>query len=317
MRGAGSGGEGGRVPRRPPVLPDRLARVPFSLSEAAEHGLSRTELRRFDLRAPTRGVRSTTTAPRPDDVVAQCLDLAPALPDDAVFCHATALALHGADLPFGVASPRGLHVQVGPRGSWPRRRGIVAHQRSGADVPHVVLPNGLRVMTPERAWVQLASAVSPRELVVAADALTRRRSPVSSPAALQDAVARLAPGTRGIRLLRTALDRARPGTDSCMETRLRWELVDAGLPCPLVNDLVRAPDGYVVAMPDLSYREQLVAVEYDGDVHRTDRDTWRRDISRRQELESLGWRVITCTADDVLRYPSRAVAWVRRALHGR
>jgi very-short-patch-repair endonuclease len=67
-------------------------------------------------------------------------------------------------------------------------------------------------------------------------------------------------------------------------------------------------------MPDLSYPEQRVAVEYDGDVHRTDRTVWRRDVVRRQELESLGWRVITCTADDVLRHPDRPVSWVRRAL---
>jgi hypothetical protein len=249
--------------------------------------------------------------------VARCLDLAPALPDDAVFCHATAFALLGADLPFGVTSPSGLHVQVGPLRSWPRRRGLVPHQRSSTEVPTVVLANGLRVIAPELAWVQLASTLTPRELVVGADALVRRRNPVSSAAALAEAVARLPPGTRGVRRLRAALERVRPGTDSCMETRLRWELVDAGLPCPVVNELVRSADGYVVAMPDLTYREKRVAVEYDGDVHRTDRATWRRDVTRRQELESLGWRVITCTADDVLRHPERAVAWVRRALAAR
>ncbi len=298
------------------MLPDDLARGPFTVRAAEEGGLSRSDLRRLGLRSPTPGVRAATAAPAPDDLVARCRDLAPALPDGAVFCHATALALHGADLPFGVPA-RGLHVQVGPERSWPRRRGIVPHQRSSAEVPTVVLPNGLRVMPPELAWVQLAAAVPPRELVVAADALLRRRAAISSTTALAETVTHLPPGTRGIRLLRDALDRVRPGTDSCMETRLRWEIVDAGLPCPLVNDLVRSPDGYVVAMPDLAYREQRVAVEYDGDVHRTDKATWRRDITRRQELESLGWRVITCTADDVLRHPERAVGWVRRALAAR
>lgn len=100
-----------------------------------------------------------------------------------------------------------------------------------------------------------------------------------------------------------------------MESRLRWILVQAGLPCPEVNTLVRSDDGWVVAMPDLAYVRERVAVEYDGDVHRTDRDTWRRDVARRQALEALDWRVVTCTADDVLRHPDRPVAWVRRALH--
>lgn len=99
-----------------------------------------------------------------------------------------------------------------------------------------------------------------------------------------------------------------------MESRLRWMLVDAGLPCPEVNALVRSPGGEVIAMPDLSYPEQRVAVEYDGDVHRTDRRTWMRDIAKRQSLEALGWRVITCTAQDVLHHQDRALAWIRRAL---
>ncbi len=103
----------------------------------------------------------------------------------------------------------------------------------------------------------------------------------------------------------------RPRTDSPMESRLRWEIVRSGLPCPVVNYLVRGVGGEVVAMPDLAYPRWRIAIEYDGDVHRTDRRTWRRDIARRQALESLGWRVITCTADYVLRTPDRALAWIR------
>jgi hypothetical protein len=231
-----------------------------------------------------------------------------------VFCHVTALALLGVDLPFGVDPLAGMHVQVGPGTSWPRRAHLVGHRRSVRDVPVLTLPGDIRVLLPEHAWVQLPGDVQPRELVVAADALMRRHGGVCRPDQLDRAVADLRPGTRGVRRLRAALERARPGTDSCMETRLRWVLVEAGLPCPAVNQLVRAPDGTVVALPDLSYPAHRVAVEYDGDVHRTHRATWRRDITRRQELEAHGWRVVTCTADDVLRSPDRLVTWVRRAL---
>jgi very-short-patch-repair endonuclease len=99
-----------------------------------------------------------------------------------------------------------------------------------------------------------------------------------------------------------------------METRLRLLLVDGGLPCPVVNHHVHDTQGRFVAMPDLTYPDLRIAIEYDGDVHRTDKHTWRRDIARRQALEALGWRVITCTADDVDRTPDRTLSWVRAAL---
>lgn len=87
-----------------------------------------------------------------------------------------------------------------------------------------------------------------------------------------------------------------------------------GLPCPRVNDPIYDPEGRFVALPDLSYRELKIAIEYDGDVHRTDPRTWRRDIARRQAMEALGWRIITVTADDVLLYPDLLLARVAAAI---
>jgi hypothetical protein len=302
------------MPRVDRPLPAALRRGPFTVGAASALGIDQGALRRAGLRVPTRGVRSAAPAPATTDLRARCAELVPVLPADAVFCHVTALALLGVDLPFGVDPRTGLHVQVGPGTSWPRRANLIGHRRPVRDVPIFTLPGEVRVLLPEQAWIQLAGSVPPRELVVAADALLRRRAAVCRLDQLDGAVAALPPGTRGIRLLHEALARTRAGTDSCMETRLRWVLVEAGLPCPVVNQLVRGPDGAVVAMPDLSYPEQRVAIEYDGDVHRTDRATWRRDIARRQELEAIGWRVVTCTADDVLHHPDRPVTWVRRAL---
>lgn len=122
----------------------------------------------------------------------------------------------------------------------------------------------------------------------------------------------LPPGTRGARRLREALALVRPGTDSCMETRLRLLLCRSGLPCPMVNQPVLAVDGRIVARPDLSYSDQRIAIEYDGDIHRTDRATWHRDIARRRAFDSLGWRIITCTATDVLN-PTPLLVSIHRA----
>lgn len=127
--------------------------------------------------------------------------------------------------------------------------------------------------------------------------------------ALTRTVQQLPTGARGVRRLRAALPLLRGRTDSCRETRLRPAVIGAGLPCPQVNRPVHDDSGRYVAMPDLAYPDLRVAIEYDGDIHRTDRSTWRRDIARRRSLEAIGWWLITCTADDV-RAPAQALAWI-------
>ncbi|RMI12579.1 DUF559 domain-containing protein [Cellulomonas triticagri] len=301
------------MPRPPAPLPPPLARAPFAVATGREHVLTPAQLRRSSLRAPTRGIRAATPAPARTDLHARARDLLPVLPAGAVFSHATALALLGLDLPDASLADGLLHVEVGPGTSRVRRPGVRAHRRSSTEVRSLVLPGPLPVLVPEAAWARLGALLPLDDLVVVGDLLTRRRNPPYTLAGLRDAVAARGRG-RGIRTLRDALGLVRPRTDSPMETRLRLLIVRAGLPEPAVNALVRARDGEVVAMPDLSYARERVAVEYDGDVHRTDRRTWRRDIARRQALEHLGWRVVTCTADDVLASPARATTWIRAAL---
>lgn len=297
-------------------LPAPLAGRPFTLAEGRAAGLSAVELDRSGLRRPGRGIRTAAPAPAPGDVAARCRELVPALPPTAVFSHATALDLLGVDRPRGLRRPDDVHVEVPSTVRRPRRRGVVAHSRAHDRREPVVLRDGLPVLVPAGAWTRLAGELDDTELVVLGDAMLRRRTARTSVHELGRAVDRLAPGTRGLGRLRRALPLLRPGTDSCQETRLRLALVAAGLPCPEVNRPVHDRDGRFVALPDLSYPAHRVAVEYDGDVHRTEPRAWRRDVARRQALEHRGWRLITCTADDV-RDPVRAVAWIRAALADR
>ena len=88
-------------------------------------------------------------------------------------------------------------------------------------------------------------------------------------------------------------------------------------PGPQVNVPVLDEDGRFVALSDMVYVAERVAIEYDGDVHRTDARTWRRDVAKRQWLEDLGWRTVVATADDVYRHPSRLVARVAALLRSR
>lgn len=296
------------MPTPPAPLPPEFSRRPFRAADAARAGLSPGRLRAADLAAPHRGVRVPGSVP--DDVVARCRALVPVLPGDARFCHVTALRLVEVDAPWSLADDQRLHVEVSTTATRPRIQGVVTHRHAG-DAPLIGV-RGLRVLDPAVVWTRLGGALGHVELVVLADALCRRRRPASTPELLGAAVAAMPAGARGVRRLRAALADARPGTDSSMETRARLALWSAGMAFD-VNRPVHDDEGRFVAMPDLSDHRHRVAVEYDGDVHRTDKRTWRRDIARRQRMEAAGWRVVTLTADDVLRGRNDWITWVAAA----
>jgi len=54
--------------------------------------------------------------------------------------------------------------------------------------------------------------------------------------------------------------------------------------------------------PDFVFPKEKVAIEYQGDYHRT-RAQWRADMTRRSRLEAQGCIVIEVNADD-LRDPA-------------
>jgi hypothetical protein len=148
------------------------------------------------------------------------------------------------------------------------------------------------------------------DLVALGDAAVRRG--LLTPA---DLVVRSAIATgRGCRLARTAAGLVVPGVDSPMETRTRLLLVLGGLPMPEINFDIFGADGGWLAKPDLGYSKAMVAIEYQGDTHRTDKGQWRYDIEKARLLRELGWIVIELTAADLYQQPARTLAAVHRAL---
>lgn len=103
-------------------------------------------------------------------------------------------------------------------------------------------------------------------------------------------------GARGVRQLAKALDLFDPGAQSPRETWLRMVVIDAGFPKPdtQIPVVVGGRPKYYL---DLGWRELKLAVEYEGDHHRTDRMQFARDIERLEELIALGWTIIRVTAD--------------------
>jgi very-short-patch-repair endonuclease len=61
----------------------------------------------------------------------------------------------------------------------------------------------------------------------------------------------------------------------------------------------------------MGWEDLKVAVEYDGDQHRSDRRQYRWDIRRLEMLERLGWIVVRVTAGDP---PEDTIRRVRAAL---
>jgi very-short-patch-repair endonuclease len=48
----------------------------------------------------------------------------------------------------------------------------------------------------------------------------------------------------------------------------------------------------------MGWQEWMVAVEYDGDQHRTDRRQYVKDIRRLKMLEEMGWITVRVVAED-------------------
>jgi very-short-patch-repair endonuclease len=100
--------------------------------------------------------------------------------------------------------------------------------------------------------------------------------------------------------------------ESPMETRLRWLLVQAGLPRPEVQTNLRI--GTYRFRADLYYQASKLVVEYDGGNHR---ERMVEDNRRQNVLLNNGYQVLRFTAADVYTRPKVVVADVRAALAGR
>ncbi|QTX03507.1 DUF559 domain-containing protein [Agromyces archimandritae] len=273
-------------PRIP--LPVELAGRPFSVAVATAAGIGAGRLRGADLVRPFHGVRMPASTPRELGELCRA-KLVTMRPGD-VFSHVTACRLYGIPVPRRWNDREPIDVAAFVPAGIPRGAGVRGHRLSPGRVL-VTGRSGLPLVSPEDAWAQLAASVGERDLVIAADALVRRKHPLATPERVADAVDRHA-GGRGCRLLAAALEAMRPGTDSAPESEVRLDLVAYGLPEPEVNGEIRDSNGRLVAIGDLVYRAQRTLVEYDGDQHRTSPAQYARDVDRLDDLARLGWRVI-------------------------
>ena len=99
------------------------------------------------------------------------------------------------------------------------------------------------------------------------------------------------------------------GAQSPQETYLRLDLIDAGFPRPTTQIPVARPCGRWYYL-DMGWPDIMVAVEYDGEHHRTSRSAYFTDVERQDYLISTGWIVVRVLAD---HHRADVIARVQRA----
>lgn len=152
----------------------------------------------------------------------------------------------------------------------------------------VVKRRGIPVTTVARTAFDLARRGDEKTAIARVDALARSthfdHADVLS-------VAEQHPHVKGLCRVASVLQQSDPGAESLKETELRLMLVAAGFPRPQTQIRVRRPNGRSYYL-DMGWPELLVAVEYDGEHHRTDRLSFTNDIGRSEYLAAVGWIVI-------------------------
>lgn len=205
----------------------------------------------------------------------------------AVIAGAAASALHGAswvdpNIPIELIAPSA-RAQPGL---------VVRNESIAAD--EITKVAGIPVTTRVRTAFDLARHLGRDAAVARLDALLRVQV-----FAMEDVLtlAGRYKGARGVRSLATTLPLVDAGAASPKETWLRLLLMDAGFPRPTTQ--IRVLDGWrIVGVLDMGWRDYMVAAEYDGDYHRTNRKRYAWDIERQRRIERGGWRTVRVIAED-------------------
>jgi hypothetical protein len=221
-------------------------------------------------------------------------------------------------LPTWFRNSRELHLSKSRNLPPVRRHGVVGHTVLAFETEIMTL-DGMRISTPARTWLDLAGLIPLEDLVAVGDQLIRqprpglevRVEPWSTLPQLRHMISKH-PKLKGIVKAREAAELLRPGADSAPETFLRLALTAAGLPEPELQLRITDADQDSPAA-DLGYREQRIAIQYDGG-HHLSREQQSRDNRRDEHFNAAGWRYFKFNGDDLAQDFRRAVNQVRLAL---
>jgi very-short-patch-repair endonuclease len=222
--------------------------------------------------------------------------------DGAVLSHDSAAAVWG----FRTLTGEPIDITL-PGRSGRSRSGIRVHSARSLDPRDVRHHSGLPLTAPVRTLIDVAQALSPRDLQRAYEQAQILR--FVREADLRAALAR-SPGRRGGPALRALLDDDRKPalTRSEAEARLLGLLRAADLLPTAVNERVGRHE------VDFLWNEQRLVVEVDGFAYHAHRAAFERDRIRDAELQAAGYRVMRVTWRQIERRSEAVIARLAEAL---
>jgi hypothetical protein len=285
---------------RTPRIPPQLTKRPFSLREARAAGLTHSALkgkawRRID-------VELYSWAELREDRWLLLKAWQRILPGEAVFAGRTAAWLFGLDV-----VPTDPVEIILPPGTGLRSRAGLSVIRGEIPLDEVVSVKGMRATALARTLARLCLLGPTVEALAAIDkAMYLRLTDVA-------ALRRYADGSNrhaGVGRLRALAALSAPA-QSPMETRLRWLLIQAGLPRPEAQAELYDGSARFLARVDLYYPAARLVLEYDGINHR---ERLVEDNRRQNLLINAGYRLLRFTAADIHNRADVVLAQVRAAL---
>lgn len=292
----------------------------FTVRSADAAGIGRWRRDAPDLHRPFHGIRAAS-APLTFAETMACHR--PRLKQHQRYVGRTAARLWGLPYPKAWSQKEPVEIAV-PLDRTPPKTTGVKGRRLSVDRAQTWILDGVAVVDPVAALFTCAGALTVIEAVVMIDALLTSASdypdrrpglPIVSAEEIAERLEtwRAFPGSRTIR---SALPLARAGAESPKETETRLLITAAGLPEPAVQHEV-FHQRRLIARVDLAYPELKIAIEYEGDGHRTSKEQWRRDIRRQRDLEDRGWIVIRLTQHDLGAGAGALLTRIRRAILAR
>lgn len=236
-----------------------------------------------------------------------------------VFAGVTALELYGIAFPKADTSTKreNIHIQVSQASN--RRKSETAVQHVWQhNTALTALASNMYVVDVVTAWAQLGQHSALPALVATAENIlhicnsktaqqTVIKCPLVNKYTMYQQIKNM-PKFKGKAKCLLALGMVRENVYSVQETYTRLCLISHGLPEPRTNVVVANHifNSGAPATLDLVWERQQVAIEYDGDHHRTDKEQWRRDKNKREVLQSRGWIIYSATANDLMNARTRS-----------
>ncbi|BDX30562.1 hypothetical protein TUM20985_11090 [Mycobacterium antarcticum] len=175
----------------------------------------------------------------------------------------------------------------------------------------VVEIDGMPIATPQRAAYDIGRFLPRGTALAQLDALSAATGLAAKHVApLIDRY----PGARHLRRLREVIDLMDGGAQSPKETWLRLLLIDAGFPRPTTQIPVLDDFGHPFAFLDMGWEDLKIAIEYDGEQHRTSRPQYAWDVIRLRRIAEREWLHVKVIKEDRPRDILQRVrqAWATR-----